>query len=271
MRIERLVVEGFGPFAARQDVDFRGLHAAGLFLITGRTGSGKSSILDAICFALYGSAPRYDGGRGRVRSDHVGPEAPTRVQLEFVVAGDRWRVARSPEYERPKRRGEGMTVQKEVAELERWDGTGWTGVAARAVDVAEQLEPLLQLTRSQFLQVILLAQGRFQEFLRARSEDRLALLRTLFGTERFARFEAEITERAKALEASVGRAAGEVAADLRRLAELAGVEVPEAAGAPWAVSATARLADLAALAAHDEAAAQAALDVADAADRKSVV
>ena len=192
MRFERLAVEGFGPFAHRQEVDFRPLDEAGLFLITGRTGSGKSSLLDAVCFALYGSAPRYDGGRAGVRSDLVGPESPTSVELEFAVAGDRWRVRRSPEYERPKRRGTGTTLQKEQAELAHWDGVAWQVVAARAVDVAEHLEPVLQLTRGQFLQVILLAQGRFQEFLQARSEDRLALLRTLFGTERFALFEREI-------------------------------------------------------------------------------
>jgi len=96
VRIQRLVLEGFGPFAARQEIDFAPLDEAGLFLITGRTGSGKSTILDAICFALYGTAPRYDGAQARLRSDHAAVGAPTRVELELTVAGERWRVVRSP-------------------------------------------------------------------------------------------------------------------------------------------------------------------------------
>ena len=100
MRIQRLVIEGFGPFATRQEIDFAPLDEAGLFLITGRTGSGKSTILDAICFALYGTAPRYDGAQARLRSDHAAVGSPTRVELELTVAGERWRIVRSPEYER---------------------------------------------------------------------------------------------------------------------------------------------------------------------------
>ena len=234
MRIERLVVEGFGPFAARQEIDFRPLDAAGLFLITGRTGSGKSSLLDAICFALYGSAPRYDGTSGRLRSDHAGAETPTRVELEFAVAGERWRVVRSPEYERPKKRGGGTTRSPQAASLERLEGDEWVGIAARPVDVAEHLQPVLQLTREQFLQVILLAQGRFQDFLRAKSEDRLGLLRALFGTERFAKVEEELTQRARALEESVSGARAAVRDALDRLGELAVREVPADAELAWA-------------------------------------
>ena len=83
MRIQRLVIEGFGPFATRQEIDFAPLDEAGLFLITGRTGSGKSTILDAICFALYGTAPRYDGAQARLRSDHAGADVRTEVSCEL--------------------------------------------------------------------------------------------------------------------------------------------------------------------------------------------
>ncbi|WP_375389809.1 AAA family ATPase [uncultured Amnibacterium sp.] len=244
MRILRLGIEGFGPFAARQEIDFEALDEAGLFLITGRTGSGKSSILDAVCFALYGSAPRYDGGQARLRSDHADPGTPTSVSLELAVGTDRWRVVRSPEYVRPKRRGDGFTREPQSASLERWDseGDGWVGVAARPVDVAEHLGPILRLTREQFLQVILLAQGRFQEFLRARSEDRLGLLRALFGTERFGRFEAEVAERAKSLEQAVGAATAALHADVGRLAAVAEEEAPAQDEAAWAAAVAARLA-----------------------------
>ncbi len=230
MRIERLVIEGFGPFASRQEIDFAPLDEAGLFLITGRTGSGKSSILDAICFALYGTAPRYDGAQARLRSDAAADSTPTRVTLEFAVGEDRWRVVRSPEYERPKQRGSGTTRAAQTATLERWDARGadWVGVAARPVDVAEHLGPVLQLTREQFLQVILLAQGRFQEFLRAKSDERLGLLRALFGTDRFQRFEAEVTERARVLEQAVATRAATLRAEVARLIELGDGSADEA-------------------------------------------
>jgi exonuclease SbcC len=110
VRIHRVQIEGFGPFRERQDVDLDALAPSGVFVIAGRTGAGKSSILDAICFALYGTVPRYDGVDRRLRSDHGGPDDPTQVTLEFSTGSDRWRISRSPDYERPKRRGTGMTV-----------------------------------------------------------------------------------------------------------------------------------------------------------------
>ncbi|MBW4040593.1 MAG: AAA family ATPase [Acidobacteria bacterium] len=265
MRIERLLIEGFGPFAAEQVIDFAPLDEAGLFLITGRTGSGKSSILDAICFALYGTAPRYDGAQARLRSDYAPDGTPTRVTLEFAVGSDRWRVVRSPEYDRPKQRGTGTTRAAQTAALERWDDTlaAWAGVAARPVDVAEHLGPVLQLSREQFLQVILLAQGRFQEFLRAKTDERLGLLRALFGTERFQRFEAEVAERARVLEQAVAMRAATVRADVARLAEIGAEDAPEDALVDWAETAAERLATAAEHAQRGAEAARVAFEVAD--------
>ncbi|MGT2424720.1 AAA family ATPase [Amnibacterium kyonggiense] len=270
MRIERLRIVGFGPFADEQEIDFAPLDEAGLFLITGRTGSGKSSILDAICFALYGTAPRYDGAQARLRSDYAEVGAPTAVTLELVAGGERWRVTRSPEYERPKQRGSGTTREPQAATLERWDGADWVGVAARPVDVAEHLGPILQLTREQFLQVILLAQGRFQEFLRARTDERLGLLRALFGTERFQRFEAEVAERAKALEQALAAASATMRADVVRLAALAEEEVPERDEPAWAAAVAGRLEDGATAIAQQAEAARAAHAAADRAAAEAV-
>ena len=198
MRLHRLEVEGFGPFRERQTVDFDAFATDGIFLIAGRTGAGKSSILDAVCFGLYGSVPRYDGGEKRLRSDHCDPDDPSEVVVEFSTTAGRFRVTRSPEYPRPAKRGGGMTKQPAAVALDEWSGEGWVGRAARAVDVANELDAILQLSQSQFLQVILLAQNRFARFLLADSKERQALLRRLFGTERFEDIQTRFEERRKA-------------------------------------------------------------------------
>jgi len=203
MRIHRVEIEGFGPFRSRQTIDLDAYAADGIFLISGRTGAGKSSILDAICFALYGSAPRYEDGEKRLRSDHADPEDPTEVALDFTTGGRTWRIERSPEFQRPKKRGDGLTPQKAEARMfERVDGE-WIGRAARPVDVATLVDEVIGLTQQQFLQVILLAQGRFARFLLAKNDERQALLRTLFGTKRFEEYEKALDERRKEAVAQV--------------------------------------------------------------------
>ena len=204
MRLHRLEIEGFGPFRSRQTVDFDAFADDGIFLIAGRTGAGKSSILDAVCFGLYGGVPRYDGGEKRLRSDHCEPDDPSEVVVEFSTPAGRFRVTRSPEYLRPAKRGGGMTKQAAGVALDEWTDAGWVGRAARAVDVAGELDEILQLSREQFLQVILLAQNRFSEFLLAGSRDRQALLRRLFGTQRFEDVQARFDERRRDAEQSLG-------------------------------------------------------------------
>ncbi|HWS50568.1 MAG TPA: SMC family ATPase [Microbacterium sp.] len=204
MRLHRLEVEGFGPFRTRQVVDFDAFTDDGIFLIAGRTGAGKSSILDAVCFGLYGGVPRYESGDKRLRSDHCEPDDLSEVVVEFSTTAGRFRVTRSPEYLRPAKRGGGMTKQAQSVSLDEWTDAGWVGRAARAVDVGLELDAILQLSREQFLQVILLAQNRFSEFLLANSKDRQALLRRLFGTERFEDLQARFDERRRASEQALG-------------------------------------------------------------------
>lgn len=204
MRLHRLEVEGFGPFRSRQTVDFDAFADDGIFLIAGRTGAGKSSILDAVCFGLYGGVPRYDGGEKRLRSDHCEPDDPSEVVVEFSTPTGRFRVTRSPEYLRPAKRGGGMTKQASAVALDEWTDAGWIGRAARAVDVGNELDEILQLSREQFLQVILLAQNRFSEFLLAGSRDRQVLLRRLFGTQRFEDVQARFDEHRRAAEQALG-------------------------------------------------------------------
>ncbi len=207
MKLHRLEIEGFGPFLRRQVIDFDEYDADGLFLISGKTGAGKSSLLDAVCFALYASVPRYNSSGGkRVRSDHALPDDPSEVSLTFSTGEATYRVTRSPEYERPKQRGGGMTTQASTVQLDRWDGKQWVGLASRAVDAAHQLAEILQLNKEQFLQVILLAQNRFAQFLLADSNVRQGLLRTLFGTRRFEDYQRQLNERRKTSEQTMAAA-----------------------------------------------------------------
>jgi exonuclease SbcC len=208
VKLHRLELEGFGPFRERQSVDFDAFADDGLFLLTGRTGAGKSSVLDGVSFALYGSVPRYADGDKRLRSDHCDPDDPSEVVLDFEVSGGRWRVARSPEYQRPKRRGDGFTTEGQRARLDEWIPSGaggeWMTRASGPRDVGLALDEVLGLTRDQFLQVILLAQGRFQQFLLAKNDERQALLRTLFGTRRYEEYQQALDERRRAADRALG-------------------------------------------------------------------
>ncbi|WP_405373900.1 MULTISPECIES: AAA family ATPase [unclassified Microbacterium] len=195
MKLHRLELTGFGPFRERQAIDFDAFDADGLFLITGRTGAGKSSILDGVSFALYGSVPRYEGGDRRLRSDHSFVTDPTEVRLEFTVGGTRWRVTRAPDYERPAKRGGGMTLEPARAELEENVDGAWIGRAAKQREVGQLLDEVLGLTAVQFQQVILLAQNKFSRFLLASGAERQQLLRTLFGTRRFEQYKDDLEQR----------------------------------------------------------------------------
>ncbi|MGU3647323.1 AAA family ATPase, partial [Microbacterium sp. C23T] len=198
MRLHHLELTGFGPFREKQSVDFESFEHDGIFLIAGRTGAGKSSILDGVCFALYGSVPRYETGDKRLRSDHCAPEDPTEVRLEFTVGDRRWRVTRAPEYQRPARRGGGLTTEPTRAELEELVEGAWIGRAAKPRDVGLFLDEVLGLNAQQFQQVILLAQNRFSKFLLASGIERQSLLRALFGTRRYEEYARELGERSKA-------------------------------------------------------------------------
>lgn len=234
MKLHRIELEGFGPFRERQVVDLDAFEADGIFLIAGRTGAGKSSVLDGICFALYGGVPRYDGAEKRLRSDHCAPDDPTRVTVEFTTAGRRWRVSRSPDYLRPKRRGEGLTTVAADAELSERTDDGWIGRASGPRQVALELDEILGLSQQQFLQVILLAQNRFAEFLLARSDDRQKLLRRLFGTRTYEDYLRSFEGRRHAAERAVAEASGAAELLLGEAERLLPAEEPAAMDAPQA-------------------------------------
>ena len=239
MRLHRLELTGFGPYRATQTVDFDAFADDGIFLIAGRTGAGKSSVLDGVCFALYGGVPRYESGAKRLRSDHCAPEDPTRVRLEFTIAGRRWRVTRSPDYERPARRGGGMTVEPARAQLEEEVDGQWLGRAARPRDVAQALDEIIGLNLAQFQQVILLAQNKFSHFLLADNTERQTLLRNLFGTRRFEEYRERLEDRARLSRATVDAARDRLSAvldladaDVRAALSGEAADAPNTTGSP---------------------------------------
>ncbi|MFF2556036.1 AAA family ATPase [Nocardia sp. NPDC058058] len=196
MRLHRLELTAFGPFAETAVVDFDELGADGLFLLHGQTGAGKTTVLDAVAFALYGSVP---GARGekRLHSDHADEQTPPRVQLEATLGGRRLRLTRSPEFQRPSSRAKsGWVKENASATLEWLDGRGQH--LSRIPDIGEEILRLLGMSADQFFQVVLLPQGDFARFLRADNEDREKLLEKLFDTERFGTAEQWLNDKRRA-------------------------------------------------------------------------
>lgn len=194
MRLHQLEVTAFGPFADTVHVDFDELGADGLFLLHGQTGAGKTSILDAVAFALYGTVPGARADGRRLVSDHAAVGAVPKVVLEATIAGRHLRIVRSPEYERPKLRGTGTTKEKAKATLTWLDGSGQN--LSRHEEIGEVVGALLGMSAAQFFQVVLLPQGEFAKFLRADSKERGALLERLFDTTLFGDVERWLRERA---------------------------------------------------------------------------
>jgi len=206
MRLHRLEITGFGPFAQQQVIDLDELTAAGLFLLHGPTGAGKTSVLDAICFALYGRVPGARCGGGRYRSDHADATLTTRVICEFTVSGRRLEISRSPEWQRPKKRGAGLTREPARVVVREHTADGWVGLTHRMDEAGELIGRLVGLGPDQFTQLILLPQGEFAAFLRASPEQRRPLLQKLFGTDRFAAVEQHLAERRRSGAAAVATA-----------------------------------------------------------------
>ncbi len=227
MRLHRLTLTAVGPFAGTERVDFDELAEAGVFLVTGATGAGKSSLLDAVCFALYGVVPGPRGAKG-LRSDHAGPDVAPEVTLDFSVGGRRFVVRRSPEWTRPRRSRAGVTTVRAAASLlETTDGVERL-VSSRAQEVGHTVTGLLQLSSAQFQQVVLLPQGGFATFLRASSQERHDVLQQLFHARRFADIETWVHEHSRALRAAAGSAADEVRRHAHTLADRAGGSLPHA-------------------------------------------
>jgi exonuclease SbcC len=190
MKLRSLQLEGVGSFADHAEIDFEGLANAGLFLIEGPTGSGKSTILDAIVFALYGSVAGADSDLGRLDS-HLRTTSPW-VELEFEVSGTVYRVRRSPAHTRVKKRGSGRTSVNATASLMQMTADGPVALATRASEVAEQIQRIVGLSKQQFVSTVVLAQGEFANFLDAGTQERAQILERVFGTEFYKQVEDQL-------------------------------------------------------------------------------
>jgi len=222
MKLHSLTVTAFGPFADAQHVDFDALSAGGLFLFHGPTGAGKTSILDAVCFALYGQVPGARSGSRSLRSDHAAAGVGPEVVLEATLRGRRMRITRKAAWERPKQRGTGTVLEQSHVLLEERDGVGWTLLSNRLDEAGHMVGRLLGLSMTQFCQVVLLPQGQFAEFLRADADRRRVLLESLFDTERFSEVERWLVERRKESFRALEQIDGVLSEVLARVAEASG-------------------------------------------------
>jgi len=208
MRPLSLTIVAFGPFAAKEHIDFQRFGEHPLFLIEGSTGAGKTSILDAICFALYGETTGAEREAKQMRCDLADPEHLTEVELLFALGEKRYRIRRVPDQQRPKKSGDGFT--KQTAEAQLWhveaDGTETVMVAKKVIDATAAVRELTGLEAEQFRQVMVLPQGQFRQLLLAESKDREKIFGKLFQTQSYVRLEAILKE--QAAELNRARAAG---------------------------------------------------------------
>ena len=196
MRPLRLTLSAFGPYAAETTLDLEKLGKGGLYLITGDTGAGKTTIFDAITYALYDHSSSGIREGSMLRCKYADDKTPTFVELEFEVHGVRYTVRRNPEYQRPKTRGEGMTTEKADATLTYPDDRP---PVTKAKDVTAAVQEIIGLDYNQFSQIVLIAQGQFTKLLNASTEERSRIFRKLFRTQRYAQLQERLQAEAAAL------------------------------------------------------------------------
>lgn len=193
MRPIRIEMSAFGPYAGKQTVEMDRLGTSGIYLITGDTGAGKTTIFDAIVFALYGTASSDRRSGDMLRSRYAEPDTPTEVKLVFAYRNKEYEIRRNPTYQRPKLRGEGMTQENASAELRLPGGE----ILTRTGEVDEKIREILGMTRDQFMQIAMIAQGDFLKLLLAKTEERRKIFSSIFRTGRYARLEDRLKQDAR--------------------------------------------------------------------------
>lgn len=195
MRPVKLTMSAFGPYAGTVELDLSQLGTGGLYLITGDTGAGKTTIFDAITFALYGEASGDNREPSMLRSKYARPDAETWVELVFSYGGKQYTIKRNPSYERPKQRGAGTTTQTAGAELTFPDGR----VLTKTAEVDRAIREIVGVDRNQFSQISMIAQGDFLKLLLADTRDRQAIFREIFKTHHYDTLRERLGEEARAL------------------------------------------------------------------------
>ena len=208
MRPIKLTMSAFGPYASKTTLDLDKLGTSGLYLITGDTGAGKTTIFDAITFALYGEASGDNRESTMFRSKYANADTPTEVELTFAYAGKEYYIKRNPEYERPKTRGEGFTTEKANAELHYPDGR----VVTKLREVDRAVEEIMGIDRNQFTQIAMIAQGDFLKLLLASTDDRKKIFQKIFRTRCYY----VLQEKLKSESGKLGREYENISASIRQ-------------------------------------------------------
>ena len=198
MRIDTVAFKGIGPFIGEHRIDFSLLGTDALFLIEGPTGAGKSTILDAIAYGIYGEPAAANSDIGRMRSNHLSDNEKSWVEVVFTTRNATFRVVRSPEYLREKARGGGFTTEKPTLRVEKLDGSDKFKTVHESVrDGNIYLQDQVGLDRNQFAQTVLLPQGQFDKFLKSDTKERQPLLEKIFRTQKYTRIMELLNKRSK--------------------------------------------------------------------------
>lgn len=189
MRPLKITMSAFGPYAGKVTLDMQKLGKSGIYLITGDTGAGKTTIFDAISYALYGEASGNYRENTTLRSKYASADTPTFVELEFEYNNEIYRINRNPEYPRPNKRGEGFTKQSANAELVMPDGS----VITKIKEVSAKVEEIIGINKNQFSQIAMIAQGDFRKLLNCETNERSKIFRKIFKTEPYHNIEIKLS------------------------------------------------------------------------------
>ena len=213
MRPIKLTISAFGPYASKQVIDFEELKGRNIFVISGKTGAGKTTIFDAISYALYGEASGESRETDSLRSHFADDNTETYVELEFELRGEKYTVNRVPKQKKKKARGEGYTEKSADATLTLPDGK----VITKVKNVTDKIIEILGITREQFKQIVMLAQGEFKKLLLADSVEREGIFRIIFNTYDFEKIQAELKDKAANLSKNRTKSKHEMEINLKNI------------------------------------------------------